>query len=130
MSWKVASPVKWQSFCSAAMHFIMCGHAYGFDLANDLPETLAEIDDGFPGWDQLLLRMGKAQQQVVYGLHESAVSTRASRFNIPTLSARMFELVTACFALAPAAYREQGCFDEMHILTGDLPAQKPAATAG
>jgi hypothetical protein len=121
MSWPIASPVRWQSFCSAAMHFMMCSYAYGIDPVPGLPEDLSEISDAFPGWDGLLLRLGKVQQQVVYGLNESAASTRAIRFNRDTLSLRLHDLIVACFAIAPATYRERGCFDEMHILTGDLP---------
>ncbi len=122
MSWKVASPVRWQSFCAAAMHFIMTAEAYGIRVT--LPETLDEIDAGFSGWDNLLIKIGKAQQQVVYSLHEASLSSRASRYDIFTLGERLYDLVTACFSLTPPAYREQGCFDEMKILTGDLDGRK------
>ncbi len=29
-------------------------------------------------------------------------------------------LVENCFAMTPPDYREQGCFDEMHIILGDI----------
>lgn len=124
MSWKIGEPVRWQSFCAAAMHFIMCATAYGIDPATWFPETLDEIPDNFSSWHDVLLHLGKAQQQVVYSLHESAVSTRASRFKVPLLDERLRILATTCFSLTPADYRECGCFSEMHILTGDLPLKK------
>lgn len=121
MSWKISSPVRWQSFCSAAMHFIACAHCYGFDIAHGLPETLAEIQGDFPGWEGMMLRLGKAQQQVVYSLHDNVSSTRASRFVAATAGLKLHDLVVACFSLAPPEYREQGCYDEMKILCNDLP---------
>lgn len=123
MSWSIASPVRWQSFCSAAMHFIMCAHAYGIDMKGDFPETLGELPSDFAGWDQLLMCIGKAQQQVFYGMEDVLLSTRASRYSRDVLRMRLHDLVVACFSLAPAGYREQGCFDEMKILLGDLPVR-------
>lgn len=121
MSWRIASPVKWQSYCSAAMHFTMCASTYGLMLDSAMPETLEEVSSSFDGWEALMLALGKAQQQVVYGLHSSATSTRASRFNEDELERRMVKLVTACFSLCPPEHREQCCFDEMAILCKDLP---------
>lgn len=120
MSWKINNPVRWQSFCAAAMHFIMCGRAHNCAMWHYFPETLAEIDAPFSGWQNLMMNVGKAQQQVVYALSEVQHSTRASRFNQDTLEKHLYDLVKSCFSLAPPEYREQGCFDEMKILTGDL----------
>lgn len=121
MSWHIASPVRWQSFCSASMHFTMAAYAHGIDPAPWLPETLAELPSDFPGWDTLLLRIGKAQQQVFYALSAVSGSTRASRFSRDKLGVLLYDLIRDCFAFAPPEYREQGCFDEMKILLGDLP---------
>jgi hypothetical protein len=120
LSWKITSPVRCQSFCAAAMHFIMCAHAHGIDLSAGFPDTLAEIDAPFDGWDNLLLKLGKAQQQVVYALSEVSHTARASRFKRDVLEQHLHYLVKACFSLTYPDYREQGCFDEMKILTGDL----------
>ena len=68
------------------------------------------------------MHIGRAQQQVVYALHSSATSTRASRYKPAVLDDYLCDLAHACFALAPPEYREQGCFDEMKILCGDLPS--------
>lgn len=121
MSWRIASPVKWQSYCSAAMHFMMCASAFDIDADNAMPETLEEVSNSFDGWEALMLALGKAQQQVVYSLHSSATSTRASRFNKAELERRLVKLITACLSLCPPKHREQCCFDEMHILCKDLP---------
>lgn len=125
MSWKIASPVRWQSFCAAAMHFIMCAEAYGVSLHDSLPEQLHELPEasGSNLWHDLLLAVGKAQQQVIYHPDISSASTRASRFNPVTLHLHLLHLTKQCFAMAPAGYREQGCFDEMHILCKDLPVK-------
>ncbi len=123
MSWTIASPVRWQSFCSASMHFIMCATAHDLRPHAWFPDRLDQIDTKFMGWENVMLRVGKAQQQVVYALHSSASSTRASRYNPAVLDDYLYDLACACFALAPPEYREQGCFDEMHVLTGDLPVK-------
>lgn len=124
MSWKVASPVRWQSFCAASLHFIMSGIA--FNAAPQLPTFLDEGTETFKGWEHLLLAVGKAQQQVCYSPLISAKSARLSRFNADVLSDRLTELVEQCFALVPADQRERCCFDEMNILTGDI--NKPVKT--
>lgn len=118
MSWKVGSPVRWQSFCAASLHFIMSGIA--FNAAPTLPLFLEESTDNFKGWEHLLLTVGKAQQQVCYSPLISAKSARLSRFNPDILRDRLTELVEQCFALVPPEHREPRCFDEMNILTGDI----------
>lgn len=123
MSWHVHSPVRWQSFCAAAMHFIMCADAY--DLNLDMPELLGDLTQDWKGWENLLFTLGKAQQQVIYAGATSANSTRASRFSAASLHIYLTEAVEQCFSLVPPSYREQGCFDEMKILTGDLPERTP-----
>ncbi len=121
MSWKIASPVRWQSFCAASMHFIMCAEAY--DVRLPLPENLADFPTlcGTGIWERVLLSVGRAQQQLIYHPDVSGRSTRSSRYSPEKLCGFLEELTTACFGLTPPEYREQGCFDEMHILTGDLP---------
>lgn len=120
MSWHISSPVRWQSFCAAAMHFTMCAEAYGLSLEPWLPDTLAEISDhtGSEPWRDLLLSVGKAQQQIIYKLAEE--SSRKSRFKPEDLRFHLMTLVENCFAMTPPDYREQGCFDEMHIILGDI----------
>lgn len=125
MSWQIASPVRWQSFCSASMHFLMCAEAMDIGLGPDLPETLAEIPDTWVSWEHLLWTLGKAQQQIVYALQSSASSSRASRFSASQLRGLLMSSVKQCFSLAPSEYREQGCFDEQKILCHDLPSFKP-----
>jgi len=125
MSWQIASPVRWQSFCAAAMHFIMCAEAYGVSLSGDMPETLEEFPEATNApWYDLLMAIGKAQQQIIYHPSISSGSSRASRFSERHLQFRLWTLVKSCFAMTPQGYREQGCLDEMKILTGDLP-EKP-----
>jgi len=119
MSWEIHNPVRWQSFCAASMHFIMAADAYKLNL--DLPEFLGDITETWKGWEHLFFTLGKAQQQVIYAGVTSANSTRASRFSEAALHIYLTEAVEQCFSLVPALYREQGCFDEMRILTGDLP---------
>lgn len=126
MSWKIASPVRWQSFCAAAMHFMMCASAYDIRIHDDMPEELEDISEDFRGWEQLLLSLGKAQQQIMYGLQSSASSTRASRFNCDVLRMRLYELITGCFSLCPPGHRAQCCQDEMLILCRDLPKATPS----
>lgn len=124
MAWRIASPVRWQSFCAAAMHFIMCGEFYGASVAADMPETLEDFPEAQAvPWHDVLMSIGKAQQQIIYHPSISSGSTRASRFNREHLRMRLSTLVRACFSLTPAGSRESGCFDEMNILTGDLPAK-------
>ncbi len=122
MSWHISSPVRWQSFCAAAMHFTMCAEAYGLSLEPWLPDTLAEISDqtGSEPWSNLLLSVGKAQQQVIYHPDISGASNRKSRFKPEDLRFHLMTLVERCFSMTPPDYREQGCFDEMKILCGDI----------
>lgn len=126
MSWEIGSPVRWQSFCAAAMHFIMCAEAYGVSVAAWLPEQMSEIPEatGDGIWRNLLMAVGKAQQQIIYHPSISAGSTRASRFKPEILRSLLWNLTENCFALTPGNYREQGCFDEMKILLGDLPEKR------
>ncbi len=121
MSWRIGSPVRWQSFCAAAMHFIMCAEAYGLHL--DMPVSLEDLPETWKGWEHLLLTLGKAQQQIVYAGVSSQNSTRVSRFSAAALHLHLSEAVEQCFALAPPLYRERGCHDEMKILLGDLPEE-------
>jgi len=123
MSWHIASPVKWQSFCSAAMHMTMCMHALGIDPEPGFPETLADIDAEWRGWEHLMLVLGKAQQQIFYAYNCSG-SNRARRYSPSVAHVYLHTAVEQCFSLAPPEYREQGCFDEMKILFGDLPEKK------
>jgi hypothetical protein len=118
MAWKIANPVRWQSFCAAAMHFIMCAEAY--NLALTMPESLKDLTEEWLGWEHLLLTLGRAQQQVVYAGATSKNSTRVSRFSEDALRACLYTAVEQCFALVPSREREAGCYAEMHILTGDL----------
>lgn len=116
MSWEIANPVRWQSFCAAAMHFIMCAEAYGESFEAWLPDTLEEIPEAQGEvYKDLLMSVGKVQQQIIYNLVASR-STRASRYDPVVLRYRLLLLVESCFAMTPKLYREQGCFDEMHIL--------------
>ena len=116
MSWEIANPVRWQSFCAAAMHFIMCAEAYGESLDVWLPDTLDETPEAEGEvWKDLLMAVGKAQQQIIYHLTIGR-STRASRYKPQELRYRLLTLVESCFSMTPKAYREQGCFDEMQIL--------------
>lgn len=120
MSWEIANPVRWQSFCAAAMHFIMCAEAYGESLEPWLPDTLDETPEAQGEvYKDLLMAVGKAQQQIIYSL-VAGRSTRHSRYNPVELRYRLLTLVEACFSMTPKLYREQGCFDEMKILTGDI----------
>jgi hypothetical protein len=121
MSRHVHNPVRWQSFCAASMHFIMCAEAY--DIHLDLSEFLEDLTESWKGWEHLLFTLGKAQQQIIYA--NSQGTTRASRFSAAALHLYLTEAVEQCFSLVPALYREQGCFDEMKILCGDLPEKKP-----
>jgi hypothetical protein len=118
MSWHIHNPVRWQSFCAAAMHFIMTASAY--DITLPLPEHLEDLTEEWKGWEHLLFTLGKAQQQVIYAGATSANSTRVSRFSAAALQVYLHTAVEQCFALVPSDMREQGCFSEMHILTGDL----------
>jgi hypothetical protein len=120
MSWHIHNPVRWQSFCAASMHFIMCAEDYNLHL--DLPEFLEDLTDSWKGWEHLMFTLGKAQQQVIYAGATSANSTRASRFSEAALQLYLTEAVEQCFSLVPALYREQGCFDEMCVLCNDLPS--------
>lgn len=124
MNWKISGPVKWQSYCAAAMHFIMSGVGFGIFLDNDLPETLEELPEGFSGWQNVLFLIGKTQQQICYSDYISANSARKSRFDRDKLRIHLSSLVYECFALVPASAREQCCFDEMHILTKDIKLKK------
>lgn len=126
MSWKIASPVRWQSFCAAAMHFIMCASAYDIQIHDDMPDRLEDITEDFSGWESLLMSLGKAQQQIMYALQSSASSTRASRFNHVILRMRLYELIMGCFSLCPPDHRAQCCMDEMLILCKDLPKGPPS----
>ena len=119
MSWRMASPVRWQSFCSAAMHFIMCAEAFALPIDIFMPDRLEDIPEAWQGWEHLLLTLGKAQQQIVYALHSDG-SSRKSRFAPMNLQHYLHASIFQCFSLAPSEYREQGCFDEMKILNGDL----------
>lgn len=118
MSWHIHNPVRWQSFCAAAMHFIMTASDYGITIP--LPDRLEDLPDEWKGWERLLFVLGKAQQQVIYAGATSANSTRVSRFSAPALQVCLGAAVEQCFALVPSDMRERGCFSEMHILTGDL----------
>ena len=123
MQWKVANPVRWQSFCSAAMHFTMAGYAHGIDMAAGFPEYLSDFGSDAADWKDFLFSVCHAQQQVTYCLHYNRGTTRYSRYSVDALHARLHKLVEVCFSFAPASYREQGCFDEMKILLGDLPVR-------
>jgi hypothetical protein len=120
LKWKCAGPVAWQSYCSAALNFIMCGHEHGIDLSPRFPEQLKEIPDIFVDFRHFMEALGDAQQQVVYRLHLNVMTTRTSRYSVPLLEARLDKLVRLCFSLVQPDYREQGCIDEMAILTKDL----------
>lgn len=122
MQWRIASDVKYQSFCAAAMHFTMSAHGFGIDLGSDFPERLDDFPEGFHGktWETMLLLIGKTQQQVCYSDYISKNSARKSRFDPNKLRILMSSLIYECFALVPPARREQCCFDEMHILTKDI----------
>lgn len=116
------NPAAWQSYCAAAMHFIMSGHGHGVDVAAELPDHLPELGTVVPKteWDNFLFAVAHAQQQIVYAMHESGKTTRASRYDPLILRGRLARLVKICFAQVPPDYVEQGCFDEMHILCMDL----------
>jgi hypothetical protein len=119
LSWP-GGPVAWQSYCSAAMHALMVGAAHSLSLSEDLPETLDQIPDSFAGWRDLMRCLGDVQQQVVYHLHLNVFTTRKSRHCPYILRLRLVRLVGKLFSLVPPEAREQGCFDEMVILTKDL----------
>ena len=120
LDWKIESPVKWQSYCAAAMHFMMTGIGFHIHIDADFPELLSEINAKFEGWERMMYRLGKAQQMICYSHYISSQSARKSRFDERELRIRLFRLVEQCFALVPPEAREQCCFDEMHILTGDI----------
>jgi hypothetical protein len=128
MQWKVSNPVRWQSFCSAAMHFTMAGYAHGIDMAAGFPDRLSEFGNDDANWQDFMFAVCHAQQQVTYCLHYNRGTTRYSRYSADALHLRLNKLVAVCFSFAPAEYREQGCFDEMKILCHDLPAFTKGAT--
>lgn len=120
IAWKCAGPVAWQSYCSAALHWICCAHAHNIDLTNDMPETLAEIPDTWTDWRGFVKAQGDAQQQVIYRCSHNLNTTRASRYKPDVFRERMARLVGLVLSLVPPADREQGCHDEMMICTKDL----------
>jgi hypothetical protein len=126
INWTIAGPVKWQSYCAAAMHFIMSASAYGIMLDNDLPDTLPEITEEWRGWEHFVFAQARVQQQICYHESISANSARKSRFDREVLRLRFFDLVSQCFALVPPDHREQCCYDEMFILTKDIVIPRPS----
>jgi hypothetical protein len=124
MSWPCRGPVSWQSYCSAALHWVCCLHAHNESMCGLLPETLAELPTEFIGWERFLHMVCKAQQQVVYASSHNLNTTRASRFKLDTLRHQLADLVSASFSLVPRSHREQGCYDEMIICTKDLIKKK------
>lgn len=124
MSWNIGNPVRWQSFCSAAMHFIMCSNAYGLQLSQGFPADICDISSDFRGWEYMLFHIGKCQQQIMYEM--SKTTTRASRYSETKFHVDIHRLVEACFSLCPNEYRPIGCWDEMLIMTKDLPKATPS----
>jgi len=122
MAWKITSPVRWQSFCAAAMHFLMCASAYG--VAIPMPEVLEDYPEEWKGWETMLFTLGRIQQQVVYAGATSKDSTRVSRFSSDALQVSLASAISQCFSLVPPGRREECCFSEMYILTGDLSGKK------
>jgi hypothetical protein len=120
IAWKCAGPVAWQSYCSAALHWICCAHAHNIDLTNDMPETLAEIPDTWTDWRGFVKAQGDVQQQVIYYCSHNLNTTRASRYKPDVFRERMVRLIGLVLSLVPPADREQGCHDEMMICTKDL----------
>jgi hypothetical protein len=114
MAYHIDSPCRWQSFCAAAMHFIMAGHEFGYTLDS----FCFDVNYNPENWRQLLWNIGRCQQQIVY--HNNGIGSRASRFNATLFQDLLNDLVKECFMNVPNHYHEQGCFDEMHILTGDI----------
>jgi hypothetical protein len=125
MQWHINSPVRWQSFCAAAMHFTMCAYAHDLDMSGCFPTTLEDFPEEFEGWETLIQVLGKAQQQIIYSPTISKGSTRTNRFSYAALHVYLYKAIEQCFALTPQGHRESRCFDEMKILCGDLPEKKP-----
>jgi hypothetical protein len=122
MSWKCGGPVAYQSYAAAAMHFLMS--SIGFAGAGSINDDCEWDDEGlgqdWKGWEHLMYLLGRSQQMVVYSDYISSASKRKSRFDLDELLIRNCLLIDQCFALIPPSFREEACYNEMFVLTGEI----------
>lgn len=117
--WPCAGPVAWQSYCSAAMHFIMAAEGADLPLYSLMPVTLEEIDDCAFDVGLLFDNFCIASQQLIYKSAAGSAS-RSSRYSSTKLLRSLATLALHCLSLSPRDYRAIGIESEQRILIGDL----------
>ena len=119
LMWPKGNPARTQSFCSGAMHFIMC--AEELDMCLDLPGDIRDIPKEGLASGQYANLIDACAPQIIYAVH-SVGSNRKSRYDERRIRQYLTNLVTGFFGEVRPEARAGHIHDEMCILCRDITA--------
>ena len=115
--WPVGNPARAQSFCSGAMHFIMCAEVLDIDL--DLPGDIRDIPKESLAPERYANLIDASAQQIIYAVH-SRGSNRKSRYDPQKIRRYLTELVAGFLGEVRPPDRAGHIHDEMCIVCRDI----------